>query len=106
MPRYAVSLVLAAALLLAGCATVPDPMVSDTQFMAMFEAMDTDRDGYISEEEFLAAYHDREQAREIFHAADLDGDGRISLEEALARRQMIVRREMLKRDVLRLTEPR
>jgi Ca2+-binding EF-hand superfamily protein len=106
MTRYAASLVLAAALLMAGCATVHDPTVSDRQFMAMFEAMDTDRDGYISEEEFLAAYTDKEQAREIFHTADLDGDGRISLEEALARRQMIVRRELLKQEVLRLTGPR
>jgi Ca2+-binding EF-hand superfamily protein len=51
-----------------------------------FDAMDTNRDGVVTMEEFLAVRHRGGRAEEIFKARDSNGDGQLSKEEFCAAR--------------------
>lgn len=68
-----------------------DGAISRDEFMAghqtadaRFAAIDADKDGAVSREEFLAAGRDSREAR--FKAMDSNGDGRLTREELDARR--------------------
>jgi len=47
----------------------------------LFEEVDADKDGKISEAEFLAIAKDQEKGKKIFAKKDKDGDGFLSKEE-------------------------
>lgn len=95
---------LVAVTMIIGCATMNEQPAS-RDFPAVCTALDRNRDGVIDKEEFLAGSVNRDQAAQIFSKCDLNQDGVISQEEAL-RNQKLIQNENLKREVLRLTDPR
>lgn len=62
-------------------ATLAALMLGGTAFAA-FSDVDADQDGYLSAEEFVAAFPDATE--DMFQAADADADGMISEEEHIA----------------------
>jgi hypothetical protein len=46
-----------------------------------FEAMDTNKDGQVSKDEFLAAEHHRDNPEQMFKAWDANGDGHLTKDE-------------------------
>lgn len=51
-----------------------------------FDAMDKDRDGVVTQEEFLAVRHPGGRAEDVFKSRDSNGDGKLSKEEFCAAR--------------------
>jgi Ca2+-binding EF-hand superfamily protein len=94
----------AAAMLITGCATRDDTAASH-DFTKLCVAVDKNNDGKIDMNEFLAGAKDREQASQVFRQCDLNSDGAISQEEA-QKNKNLMQREILKREAIRLTEPR
>jgi Ca2+-binding EF-hand superfamily protein len=88
-----------------GCATVNEQRVCG-DITAMCAALDKNRDGVIDKEEFLAGAKDPEAAERIFRQCDLNNDGVISMEEAQKSQKLLMRKGIMKREALRLTEPR
>jgi hypothetical protein len=46
-----------------------------------FDAMDTNHDGVVTKEEFMAAPHHKGNAEQMFKAMDLNGDGPLTKDE-------------------------
>jgi hypothetical protein len=54
------------------------PMIGCQQ---RFDSMDTNKDGKISKDEFLAAPHQRDNPEQMFKAMDVNGDGYLKRDE-------------------------
>lgn len=89
-----------------GCASAPDFTASESEEAKVFHLLDRNQDNLLSLEEFLSAVSDAEMARQVFRASDRDGDNCLSLKEYAAAFRLLAQRKALKREVLRLTEPR
>jgi Ca2+-binding EF-hand superfamily protein len=94
----------AAALLITGCATMDDTAASH-DFTKLCVAVDKNNDGKIDMNEFTAGAKDQEQASQVFRQCDLNSDGAITQEEAQKNRNLM-RQELMKREVIRITGPR
>jgi Ca2+-binding EF-hand superfamily protein len=77
-----------AALLMAGCAT-PQEKQAQTDRDALCAALDTDKDGKITKEEFVARATDKNKAAEIFDKCDSSKKGYLTYDDVWARRTML-----------------
>ena len=104
MNNLEVFIFLVVTMTMGGCATVNEQRASG-DFITMCTAIDKNRDGVIDKEEFLAGAKNQQTAQRVFLQCDLNNDGVISMEEA-QKSQKLMQKEMMKREALRLTEPR
>jgi Ca2+-binding EF-hand superfamily protein len=82
--KIALALLLAA-LLMAGCAT-PQDKQTQADRDALCAALDTDKDGKITKEEFMAKTNDKAKALEIFEQCDTGKKGYLTYDEVWSRR--------------------
>jgi len=66
--------------LLGGCAAT-QPQASAKDYQSLCAALDQDRDGKISQQEFHSGVMDKQEAARLFQLCDTDKDGYLSLEE-------------------------
>ena len=66
--------------LLGGCAAT-QPQASAKDYQSLCAALDQDRDGKISQQEFQSGAKDKQEAARLFQLCDTDKDGYLSLEE-------------------------
>ena len=75
------------AVLITGCATTQDHQTAaDRELCA---ALDTDQDGRISQEEFMARATDKEKALKVFEKCDVGHKGYLTYDEFISQRSMI-----------------
>jgi Ca2+-binding EF-hand superfamily protein len=79
---------LLAALLMAGCATTEDKK-AQTDRDALCSALDTNHDGKITPEEFMARTNDKSKGLEVFQKCDTDKKGYLTYDELWNQRQML-----------------
>jgi len=79
---------LLAALVLAGCAT-PQDKQAQADRDAFCAVLDTNKDGKISKEEFMAKATDKAMALEVFEKCDTGKKGYLTYEEFWSRRTML-----------------
>ena len=77
-----------AALLMAGCAT-PQDKQAQAEKDALCSALDTNRDGKISKEEFMARVTDKEKGLEVFQKCDVGNKGHLTYDEVWSQRMML-----------------
>ena len=77
-----------AALLMAGCAT-PQDKQAQAEKDALCSALDTNRDGKISKEEFMARVTDKNQGLEVFQKCDVGNKGHLTYDEIWSQRMML-----------------
>jgi Ca2+-binding EF-hand superfamily protein len=104
MKTFKVTMFLAVAMAVIGCATM-DEQPASRDYAKLCTAMDKNCDGVIDKEEFLFGAKDPHEAYQVFLQCDRNKDGVIDKEEA-QQAQKLMQREMLKREALRLVEPR
>ena len=85
--RIALALWLAA-LLMAGCAT-PQDKQAQADRDALCAALDTNKDGKITKEEFMAKTTDKAKALEVFEKCDTDKKGYLTYDEIWSQRMML-----------------
>ena len=85
--RIALALWLAA-LLTAGCATTADKQ-AQAERDALCSVLDTDQDGKITKEEFMAKTNDKAKGLEVFEKCDTDKKGYLTYDEFWSRRTMV-----------------
>lgn len=85
---WSMALVVAAALLMAGCATTQD-QGSKAEKDALCAALDLNHDGKITKEEFVARAADKNKAAEIFDKCDSGKKGYLTYEEVWGQRVLI-----------------
>jgi Ca2+-binding EF-hand superfamily protein len=78
---------LLAALLMAGCAT-PQEKQAQSGKDALCAVLDTNRDGKISKEEFLARTNDKAKGLEVFEKCDTGKKGYLTYDEFWTQRMM------------------
>jgi Ca2+-binding EF-hand superfamily protein len=91
MPGLKTAIVLGgllAGLLAGGCASWQNSG-SDQEFQALCASLDTNRDGKISQEEFLAGAQDKAQAETLFRQCDVNRRAFLTYEEAARNRWQI-----------------
>lgn len=79
-----------AALLMAGCATPQDKQAQSDRD-ALCAVLDTDKDGKITKEEFMAKTNDKAKALEVFEKCDTDKKGYLTYDEIESQRMMLPR---------------
>ena len=79
---------LLAALLMAGCATTEDKQ-AQTDRDALCSALDTNRDGKITPEEFMARTNDKNKGLEVFQKCDTGNKGYLTYDEVWNQRMML-----------------
>ena len=79
---------LLAALLMAGCAT-PQDKQAQADRDALCSALDTNRDGKISKEEFMARTSDKKKGLEVFEKCDTDKKGYLTYDEVWSQRMLL-----------------
>jgi Ca2+-binding EF-hand superfamily protein len=77
-----------AALLLAGCAT-PQDKQAQADRDALCAALDTDKDGKITQEEFIAQATDKAKALEVFEKCDSGKKGYLTYNEVWRQRVLL-----------------
>ena len=77
-----------AALLMAGCAT-PQDKQAQAEKEALCSALDTNRDGKISKEEFMAKTSDKNKGLEVFQKCDVGNKGHLTYDEVWSQRMML-----------------
>jgi Ca2+-binding EF-hand superfamily protein len=85
--KIALALLLAA-LLLAGCAT-PQEKQAQSDKDALCAVLDTNKDGKITKEEFLAQATDKAKALEVYEKCDTSKKGYLTYDEFWAQRPMM-----------------
>jgi len=85
--RIALVLLLAA-LLMAGCAT-PQDKQAQADKGALCSVLDTNRDGKISKEEFMARTNDKAKGLEVFKKCDTEKKGYLTYDEVWSQRMML-----------------
>ena len=78
---------LLAALWMAGCATTEDRQ-AQTDRAALCSVLDTNHDGKISREEFMARTSDKNKGLEVFQKCDTGNKGYLTYDEFWSQRQM------------------
>ena len=78
---------LLAALLMAGCATTEDKQ-AQTDRDALCSVLDTNHDGKISREEFMARTSDKDKGLEVFQKCDTGNKGYLTYDEFWSQRMM------------------
>jgi Ca2+-binding EF-hand superfamily protein len=81
-------LTLLAALLMAGCATTEDKK-AQADHAALCSALDTNHDGKITKEEFMAQTSDKAKGLEVFQKCDTDKKGYLTYDELWTQRMML-----------------
>ena len=79
---------LLAALLMAGCATTEDKK-AQADHDALCSVLDTNKDGKITKEEFMAQTSDKVKGLEVFEKCDADKNGHLTYDEAWSQRMML-----------------
>jgi Ca2+-binding EF-hand superfamily protein len=79
---------LLAALLMAGCATTEDKKAQADR-NALCSALDTNKDGKITPEEFMARTNDKNKGLEVFQKCDTGKKGYLTYDELWNQRQML-----------------
>ena len=77
-----------AVLLMAGCAT-PQDKQAQADRDALCAALDTDKDGKITKEEFIAKTNDKAKALEVFEKCDTNKRGYLTYDEIGSQRMML-----------------
>ena len=77
-----------AALLMAGCAT-PQDKQAQAERDALCSVLDTDKDGKITREEFMAKTNDKAKGLEVFEKCDIDKKGHLTYDEIWSQRMML-----------------
>ena len=77
-----------AAFLLAGCATTEDKK-AQTDKDALCSVLDTNKDGKISKEEFMARTSDKAKGLEVFEKCDTDKKGYLTYDEVWPQRMLL-----------------
>ena len=85
--RIALALWLAA-LLMAGCAT-PQDKQAQADRDALCAVLDTDKDGKITKEEFMAKTNDKAKGLEVFEKCDTGKKGYLTYDEIRSPRMML-----------------
>ena len=76
------------ALLMAGCAT-PQDKQAQAEKDALCSVLDTNRDGKISKEEFMARVTDKNKGLEVFQKCDVGNKGHLTYDEVWSQRMLI-----------------
>jgi len=77
-----------AALLMAGCAT-PQDKQAQADRDALCSVLDTDKDGKITKEEFMAKTNVKAKGLEVFEKCDIDKKGYLTYDEIWSHRVML-----------------
>ena len=77
-----------AALLTAGCAT-PQDKQAQAEKDALCSVLDTNRDGKISKEEFMAKTSDKNKGLEVFQKCDVGNKGYLTYDEIWSHRLLL-----------------
>ena len=77
-----------AALMMAGCAT-PQVKQAQAEKGALCSVLDTNRDGKISKEEFLAKTSDKNKGLEVFQKCDAGNKGYLTYDEIWSQRMLL-----------------
>jgi Ca2+-binding EF-hand superfamily protein len=85
--KIALALLLAA-LSMAGCATPPDRQAQADRD-ALCAVLDTNKDGKITKEEFMAQATDKAKALEVYEKCDTSKKGYLTYDEFWTQRQMM-----------------
>lgn len=80
--------VLLAALCMAGCAT-PQDKQAQADRDALCSVLDTDKDGKITREEFMAKTSDKAKGLEVFEKCDTGKKGYLTYDEIWSQRMML-----------------
>jgi Ca2+-binding EF-hand superfamily protein len=83
-----VFLPLLAALVMTGCATTQEQALTPEN-RALCAALDTNHDGRITKEEFMARTTDKNKALEVFQKCDTGNKGYLSYNDVMSQRWMI-----------------
>ena len=105
MSTLNVLIFLIVALMLGGCATETPQQQASNDYKALCRVIDTHHGGAITKEEFLAAAKDKKTAANVFLLCDINRNGVLEAQEAQQAKRMMEKR-IMKREALRLTEPR
>ena len=81
---------LAAALLMAGCAT-PQDKQAQADHDALCSVLDTNKDGKITKEEFMAKTSDKAKGLEVYEKCDTGNKGYLTYDEIWSQRMMVPR---------------
>jgi hypothetical protein len=87
-PGIIVLATLVAALLMAGCATTEDKK-AQTDRDKLCSVLDTNHDGKITPEEFMARTNDKSKGLEVFQKCDAGKKGYLTYDELWNQRQML-----------------
>jgi Ca2+-binding EF-hand superfamily protein len=79
---------LLAALLMAGCAT-PQDKQAQADRNALCSVLDTNRDGKITKEEFMARTSDKNKGLEVYEKCDTDKKGYLTYDEVWSQRMVL-----------------
>ena len=77
-----------AALVMTGCATTPEKQMS-AEDRALCAALDTNHDGKITKEEFMARSTDKEKALKVYQKCDTGNKGYLNYNEVINQRWML-----------------
>jgi hypothetical protein len=76
------------ALVMSGCATTPEKKMS-AEDRALCAALDTNHDGKITKEEFMARATDKEKALKVYQKCDTGNKGYLNYDEVINQRFML-----------------
>jgi Ca2+-binding EF-hand superfamily protein len=77
-----------AALVMVGCATTQETKMS-AEDRALCAALDTNKDGKITKEEFMARTNDKEKGLKVFQKCDTGNKGHLTYDEISSQRWML-----------------